>query len=72
MVGSLMKKRRKSKNIYDKYITLENLYHMWSIIKRTCKNKREVYYFSLNLNTNLNNNCVVSVYSLYTQCAIYI
>ena len=50
-----MKKRRKSKNIYDKYITLENLYHMWSIIKRTCKNKREVYYFSLNLNTNLNN-----------------
>lgn len=55
MDGSLMKKRRKSRNIYDKYITIENLYKMWSIIRRTCKNKREVYYFSLNLNTNLNN-----------------
>ena len=50
-----MKKRRKSKNIYDEYITIDNLYKMWSIIKTTCKNKREVYYFSLNLNTNLKN-----------------
>jgi len=50
-----MKKRRKNKNIYDRYITIENLYSIWSIIKQTCKNKKEIYYFSLNLNTNLNN-----------------
>lgn len=42
-----MKKRRKSKNIYDEYITIDNLYKMWSIIKTTCKNKREVYYLVL-------------------------
>lgn len=55
MDGNLMKKKRKSKNIYDKYIALENLYNMWSIIRRICKNKMEVYYFSLNLNTNIMN-----------------
>lgn len=54
MGGNLMKKR-KSKDIYDKYITIDNLYKMWCIIRRTCKKKKEVYYFSLNLNTNLNN-----------------
>ena len=42
-----MKMRRKSKNIYDEYITIDNLYKMWSIIKTTCKNKREVYYLVL-------------------------
>lgn len=55
MDGSLMKKKRNSKDIYDKYITMENIYKMWSIIRVTCKNKKEVYYFSLNLNSNLNN-----------------
>ena len=55
MVGSLMKKRRKSNNIYDEAITIDNLYNMWSIIRQTCKNKREVYYFSLNVSTNINN-----------------
>lgn len=55
MDGNLMKKKRKSNNIYERYITLENLYKMWFIIKKTCKNKKDVYYFSLNLNTNLNN-----------------
>ena len=34
-------------------ITYENIYEMWKIIKKTCKNKDEVYSFSLNLNTNL-------------------
>ena len=55
MVGILMKKKRKSNNIYDESITIENLYNMWSIIRKTCKNKMEVYYFSLNLNTNIMN-----------------
>jgi len=47
-----MKKNTKN-NIYYKYITYENIYEMWKIIKKTCKNKDEVYSFSLNLNTNL-------------------
>ena len=50
-----MKKKRKTKNIYDKHLTLDNLYECWNIVKKTCKNKKEVYYFSLNLNTNIYN-----------------
>ena len=46
-----MKKR--VNNIYDKYLTVENLYKMWDIVKVTCKSKREIFYFSLNLNTNI-------------------
>ena len=49
-----MKKARKSKNIYDSAITYENIYAMWSIIRKTCKNKKAIFYFSLNLNTNIN------------------
>ena len=48
-----MKKKRKSKNIYSSAITYDNIYNIWKIIKRTCKNKREVFLFSLNLNTNI-------------------
>lgn len=55
MVGNLMKKKINTNNIYDKYITMNNLYKMWDIIKSTCKNKKEVYKFSLNLNTNIYN-----------------
>ncbi len=55
MVGNLMKKKINTNNIYDKYITMDNLYKMWDIIKSTCKNKKEVYKFSLNLNTNIYN-----------------
>lgn len=54
-----MKRKKETKNIYDKAITMENLYKMWLIIKKTCKNKRELYYFSLNLNSNL--------YSIYLK-----
>ena len=50
-----MKKKKKSKNIYDNAITYENIYSMWNIVRRTCKNKREVFYFSLNLHSNLMN-----------------
>jgi hypothetical protein len=53
MVGSIMKKIKNSRNIYDKNITLDNIYKMWNIIKHTCKNRREVYHFSLNLSTNI-------------------
>lgn len=48
-----MKKKKRSKKIYDDVITYENIYSMWKIIKRTCKNRREVFMFSLNLNTNI-------------------
>ncbi len=48
-----MKKIRKNKKIYDDAITIEHLYQMWNIIRKTCKNKREVFYFSINLNTNI-------------------
>lgn len=50
-----MKKRKKDRLIYDKYLTIDNLYNCYNIVKKTCKNKREIYYFSLNLNTNIMN-----------------
>ena len=55
MDGFLMKKIRRNNNIYDKYITMDNLYKIWNIIRVTCKNRREVYYFSLNLHSNIMN-----------------
>lgn len=53
MHGNIMKKKKRSKNIYDQAITYDNIYAMWKIIKRTCKNRREVFNFSLNLSTNI-------------------
>ena len=50
-----MKKRYTSNNIYDKYITMDNLYNIYNIVKKTCKNKKELYLFSLNLNINIYN-----------------
>lgn len=49
-----MKKVKLSKGIYDEAVTIENIYSMWQIIKKTCKNKKGLFYFSLNLNTNIN------------------
>ena len=47
--------RKKLNHIYDEYLTIDNLYAMWNIVRITCKNKREIFYFSLNLNTNILN-----------------
>lgn len=47
-------KKKKTKNIYYEHLTIDNLYKMWDIVKKTCKNKKEVYKFSLNLSTNIN------------------
>ena len=33
-----MKKR--VNNIYNKYLTIDNLYKCWNIVKITCKNKK--------------------------------
>lgn len=52
MVGSLMKKRE-SKDIYYKNLTIENIYNSFLIVRRTCKNEKMLYNFELNLNTNL-------------------
>lgn len=48
-----MKKARRNSNIYDSAITYENIYAMWNTIRKTCKNKKAIFYFSLNLNTNI-------------------
>ena len=50
-----MKKKVKSKNIYEKPITYENIFAVWNIVRRTCKNRKEVFDFSLNLSSNLMN-----------------
>lgn len=50
-----MKKIKNTRNIYEEAITFDNIYAMWKIIKRTCKNRREVFSFSLNVNTNIMN-----------------
>lgn len=50
-----MKELDKIENEYDSKITIENLKNIWKIVKRTCKNKRAVYNFWLNENTNIYN-----------------
>ena len=50
-----MKKRARSRNIYDDPITYENIFAVWNIVRKTCKNRREVFIFSLNLHSNLMN-----------------
>ncbi len=52
MDGSL--KKRRNKGIYYENLTIDNLYKSYNIVKRTCKNKSEIYKFSLNLSTNIN------------------
>lgn len=32
----------KKKEIYDEMLTINNLYKMWDIVKKTCKNKKEL------------------------------
>lgn len=50
-----MKKKKKSRDIYDKYVTYKNIYNVWNIVRKTCKNKKEVFKFSLNLHSNIVN-----------------
>lgn len=46
---------KKIKNIYDNAITFENVYQTWNIVRKTCKNKRAIFRFSVNKNTNIYN-----------------
>lgn len=43
------------KDIYYKPITFENVYDTWNIVRRTCKNRRAIFRFSVNKNTNVFN-----------------
>ena len=49
-----MKNLRKNKINYEDPITHENIFYMWKIIRKTCKNKKAVFHFSLNVSTNIN------------------
>ena len=48
-----MRKRQGSRNIYDRALTYDNMYDAWRIVRRTCKNKRELAIFAMNLQANL-------------------
>ena len=48
-------KKKRIDNIYYEPITYNNLYKIWKVVKKTCKNKRKVFEFQVNLECNLNN-----------------
>lgn len=52
MLGKVILKK-KVDNIYYKDLNFDNLLSMYKIIKKTCKNKRAINNFELNLNTNI-------------------
>ena len=45
----------KTNNIYDDPITFNNIYNVWKIVRKTCKNKRAVLNFALCENVNIMN-----------------
>ncbi len=47
--------KKKISNIYNAPITFNNINKMWNIVRKSCKNKRGIYEFSLNKNTNIYN-----------------
>lgn len=46
---------KRKNNLYDSSISLENLYKMYNIIKKKMVNKKLLYKYFLNLNTNIYN-----------------
>lgn len=44
---------KRKNNLYDSILSMDNAKLMYKTIKQNCKNKKEVYRFSLNLNGNL-------------------
>lgn len=42
---------KKIDNIYYKAITFDNVENMWNIVKKTCKNKKAIFNYSINQNT---------------------
>ena len=43
-----MRKKSQYDNIYYKNLTIENLEKMYNTVRKTCKNRRAVFLFSLN------------------------
>ena len=39
-------------NIYDDKITFENVTKTWKIVRKTCKNRKAVFKYSINKNIN--------------------
>ena len=54
-VGKKLMSKKVIDNIYEKEVSFSHVLEMWKIVKRTCKNKKEVYKFMLNCNTNIYN-----------------
>ena len=46
-------KKVKVNNIYFEKINFENINEMWKTVKKTCKNKKAVFYFNMHKNTNI-------------------
>lgn len=49
-----MKKVRKTRNIYEEFLTKPNLYKSFEEVRKSGKNKEEIYKFQMNLNININ------------------
>lgn len=48
-------KSNDTENIYFKHLTYSNIFSIWNIVKKTCKNKRAIFMFCLNKSTNIYN-----------------
>ena len=46
-------RKKLSRNIYYENITYENMFNIWKIVRKTCNSKRNIFYYSFNINTNL-------------------
>ncbi len=44
---------KRKNNLYENILSFENAKYMYKVIKKNCKNKKEVYNFGLNLNENI-------------------
>ncbi len=64
---------KRKNNLYENILSINNAKAMYKTIKQNCRNKKEVYRFSLNLNQNLqeiltklyNNNYVFDRYRIF-------
>ncbi|MBQ8157048.1 RNA-directed DNA polymerase [Candidatus Saccharibacteria bacterium] len=48
-----MKRRQRSREIYGQALTYDRVYEAWRVVRTTCKNKRELAIFAMNLQANL-------------------
>lgn len=50
--GIILKQMKKLiDNIYYKHITYDNIRSMWEIVRKTCKNKKAIYKYTVHQNT---------------------